>query len=678
MPVVQMPDGSVVEFPDDMSAADINKVLATQSTTSAKPVALNPPTGESVSAAPQQYEGPGRLPLIALKGAGAGAQAAVGLPGAAFQAAGNALAPYMPQGSVADAIGSGLSTVRQAIFPTVAENYAREPAVPNGLMPQGQAELAAYGAGSGVGGALPLAAVGPAGAALPTLAAGAGGGLGGELARQAAPDSTLAELGGSLAGGIGAGTVGGMAQRGINALTGELNPTAATLQRAGVPLEAAAMTTESPLTRMLLTRPEELGSTTGHLGNSVNAVADTLGTSATFQQAGQHLQDAARDWVSTVMPQREAAAWAPVDAAIPPTTGTPIPQLQSALEDINSKGGRAQGLVEALGTRLPARLGEQLDALINTPRVAGTATGAVPQAPLTWQEARQLRSSLGDALANPSVTKDISETDLRRLYSAVTGDLRSTAGTVAENGTTPEQLNALNAFDGANAASTQLHAFNDNVLGKIITTGNAAQESIKPEDAAKAVLAGARKGATDLSALRTELPSAVDELAAAHLRQTGLDVPEYGGSPVSAKFPIAWGPKNLPDESRAALVPDPIARQRLDAIASVTSKVQGMAKASPSVGLVGQSGLSALAAGLIDQHVARLGGPGFSEAMGAAAPVVKAGATKLLAGNPLLARYAASPGVGYVSPAFGGLQSQPGLAALLGGNPLTGRPEDGQ
>ena len=26
-----------------------------------------------------------------------------------------------------------------------------------------------------------------------------------------------------------------------------------------------------------------------------------------------------------------------------------------------------------------------------------------------------------------------------------------------------------------------------------------------------------------------------------------IDAPEYGGSPVSAKFPIAWGPKNLPD-----------------------------------------------------------------------------------------------------------------------------------
>lgn len=643
---------------------------------------LNAPTGETVSAVPPQYQGPGRDALIALRGAGSGAQAAVGLPGSLLSAAGNALAPYMPQGAIAEGIGSGLSAARQAIFPTAAEAFAAEPHPPNALMPYGPGELAAYNVGSGIGGALPLALAGPEAAAMPTLLAGAGGGLGGELARQAVPGSTAAELGGSLAGGLLAGGIGTVAQRGVNALTGSagLNPIARELQLAGVPFESAALTTESPLVRSLLAKGAPLDSTVGHLGASVNAVADGLGTSTSFQQAGQHLQDSARDWVANVMPSREAAAWAPVDAAIAPTTGTPVPQLQSALQDINSKGGAAQGLIEQLGSRLPAKLGQQLEDLIGAgPRTAGSVTGAVPGAPLTWSEARQLRSSLGDALSNPSVTKDISETDLRKLYSAVTGDLRSTAGTVAENATTPEQLNALNAFDGANAASTQLHAFNDNVLGKIITTGNAGQESIKPEDAAKALLAGARKGGTDLAALRQEMPGAVDELAAAHIRQTGLDSPEYAGSPVSSKFPVAWGPKSLPDESRIALIPDPVTRQRLDAIASVTQRVQGLAKsATTATPLSVQSMLGGAAAGIADKYIGNLGGPGVSEAVGAAVPLAKAALQNTLAKSGLLAQYAATPGVRFAIPQVAGLQSQPGLAALLGGNPLTGRATDGQ
>lgn len=642
---------------------------------------MNAPTGETVSAVPTQYQGPGRDALIALRGAGAGAQAAVGLPGSLLSTAGNALAPYMPQGSIAESIGSGLSAARQAIFPTAAESFAAEPHPASGLIPQGSGELAAYNAGSGIGGALPLALAGPEGAAMPTLLAGAGGGLGSELARNVAPGSTAAELGGSLAGGLLAGGAGSLVQRGVNAFTGSagLNPIARELQLAGVPFESAALTTESPLVRSLLAKGAPLDSTVGHLGASVNAVADGLGTSTSFQQAGQHLQDAARDWVSNVLPQREAAAWAPVDAAIAPTTGTPLPQLHAALDDINSKGGAAQGLIEQLGSRLPGRLSEQLEALSTVRRPVGTVTGAVPGASLTWSEARQLRSSLGDALSNPSVTKDISESDLRRLYSAVTGDLRSTAGSVAENGTTPEQLNALNAFDGANAASTKLHAFNDNVLGKIITTGNAGQESIKPEDAAKVLLSGARKGGTDLAALRAEMPGAVDELAAAHIRQTGLDSPEYAGSPVSTKFPVAWGPKSLPDASRAALIPDPVTRQRLDAIASVTQRVQGLAKsATTATPLSVQSMLGGAAAGIADKYIGNLGGPGVSEAVGAAVPLAKAALQNTLAKSGLLAQYAATPGVRFAIPGVAGLTLQPGLAALLGGNPLTGRPTDGQ
>ncbi len=266
--------------------------------------------------------------------------------------------------------------------------------------------------------------------------------------------------------------------------------------------------------------------------NNFESAAGVLGKSSTLQEAGTNLQDSAREWMTKTFPEKMLAVAKPLAEKVPEATPTELNNFSSALTSINKKAGSLQPLVDVLTKAVPRQLEKGLE--------AGEEASALIGANPTWGEARTLRSAIGDAMKDPELISKIGESNLQMLYRAVTQDLTKTA---KANG-------AEDLWTAYNAESTRLHNFASNVLGKVVSATDKAQESIKPEDAAAAVLAGGKKGATDLAALRAEIPGAVDELGAAQLR-------------LIKNSPTAWE-KSLSPEARQILVPDVRLRSGLD------------------------------------------------------------------------------------------------------------------
>lgn len=235
------------------------------------------------------------------------------------------------------------------------------------------------------------------------------------------------------------------------------------------------------------------------LGRNITHVARDLGTSHSLQEAGSYVQDSARTWLREEMPARLKSAWEPVDSLIPASTDTHLTNFQSALGAINSSSGRLQPVSDALRSVLPKTLAN---------RLAGTPAGS--GAPLEWAEVQQLRSDLGDALTKPKIVQDIGAKNLERLYASLSEDMRVAARSISPDAET--------AFNSANTTSQGIYGFAEKTLGRLVRDVKEVAEDPRPEDVAARLLAGGRRGGTDISALRAELPGAADELAAAHLR----------------------------------------------------------------------------------------------------------------------------------------------------------------
>jgi hypothetical protein len=503
--IYRTPDGQLANFPDSMSEAQVEdalrKIYSTPATSS-QPAAAAPTGGFARS----------------LVGAAAGAIG--GLPGT-LESLGNRFLPNAMTRPVTSFFDSSVPTTPQHLFPNPQEI---EKAV-GGREPDGAAERLALGVTRGVAGAIPFALLGPAG---PTLAAGASGGLAAGGAE---------ELGASPLVAAGAGALGGLAGGGIASV-------ASRLQAARSADQAVRSATEAlESARQVSVGAKASGEAhvqdiTQHADATVEGIAAAHGTSQTMQEAGQHLQEGARDWLTNVMPQKQTAAWAPVDAAIPGPTPSPLGGFYNALEQIAGPKGALDPLTSLLSPKLPQQLRETFrDVLDGQP------------GDFTWADSRRLRSLLGEAMTNPQIIRDTGEKNLSRLYAAATSDMRQTA----------QGMGAAPLFDSANAESQRLYDIAQGPIAKVISGPSASlANDPAPEVAASRLLAGGKKGSTDLAALAQEIPGAQGELAGAALR---------GG---------LWG--KLSPEARQTLVPDQTHQEVLDSATGASAEAREFAK----------------------------------------------------------------------------------------------------
>lgn len=339
---------------------------------------------------------------------------------------------------------------------------------------------------SGATSALPTALLGGEGAFVPAMAQGASGGLAAEGARQIAPNSPLTAAAAGVLGGGGAQIMQHILQ-----------------------------------------------------GDPVQNVSKLLGGASTLQEAGEHLQASARAWRNDVMPVEVSKAWAPVDAAIPPNTPTPLTNFGQTLDDITKSGGSLTALTDQLTPALASKLQSAYKARM-TPQGPPGMQG--PVQPPTWEEAAVLRSTVGNAMTTPSVVESIGQKNLNKIYGALSDDQRSAAASIS-----PETADAV---DQANAQTKQLYDHANGPISKIISDPNAPVDpKIRPEQAAQRLLNTGKLGATDLETLQSlqgTMPAAIGQLASAKLQMD----------------PQGWA--KLAPEAKKALVPNEILQAALE------------------------------------------------------------------------------------------------------------------
>lgn len=513
------------------------------------------PGSSAVSKTENQITGPWRLPALAASKFVEGAGKTLGLPGTLLQMA-------MPHGAPVQSPDELPMGVPPAVgLPTseaITAGGRRLGIIDRpDLQPQTTGERYLAAGAEGAGSAVPLALVG-GGSLLPLALTGTSAGLASEGAKDAFPGSKWAPVVAGTVAGLGMqGAITAAPQRGVQHIVGE------------------------------------------------------LGNSSTMQEAGAVAQDAARNWLVNTLPSKLQAAWAPVDQAISSTTPSQVSKFEQALKDISKDAGQLAPVAQLLRPQLPERM---LSALQTKAGPTGAGFGIIPQgqtaaAVPTWGEVQTLRSTLGDALSNPKVVEEIGAKNLRRLYGALTEDMRATAKTAGVDA----------AFDAANAESKRLYDFAEGTVGKLVSGARASSHDPLPEVASSRLLSAARRGGTDLQALRQEIPEAADELAAAHLRMA----------------PASWG--KLSPEAKEALVASPADREILDKFATQAAskgRQQNHLLQALLGEQIGQAG--GQAAGNL------LGIPGLTPAIGsvagAAAPYVVRGGVNLLS-NPQAMRY---------------------------------------
>ena len=667
MPIVDMGDGRVVDFgdmPEDQINANIAKNLPG--------FAQNPPT---VTPPPE------------LPGAHAAKVAGSNLLGGTLDLAGlpgtiGAAIPSEPGGS------EGLLSALQSL-PTGAD--LRGGAKRMGLIdqpsqqPQGLGENLLAAAARGVGGTAPLGLLGgPVGLAKAAIQ-GATSGVGGELGHELFPTkaSPLPTLAGVLAGqGIG-GTVFGVAGRAVNAARGVGNPIVDAYDTAGVTPRLAGDVTGSPILQGLQSMAMRApfggraveGARTGaqEFGNAVEGTAASLGPSRSLQEAGTALQKEGQNWLDRFKSDSQAA-WNKVNAAIPDNTPVPVPNYATMLNDVRTQMPNAPATAANLEPSLSRDL---LNSLKSDTRIPPRNTGLLNAAgqpiivpaqskPLTWQDVRGIRSQIGERLEDPASIgpTDISHAALKRLYGSLSADLQSTAAGQGQA--------AQDAFNQASALTSGGHSFIDSTLSKVMRG-----DKLSPEQAANGALNSGALGGTLLQSIRSQMPAAADELAAAKLRDMVQATPgrQTADMPTSATT-FSTGLNQMSPEARQALFG--AVEPRLSALQTVAERgKETYARYGNPSGTAGSAQHGNFLEGLWKVPAAAYAGQelgGLPGAIGggatAALPYFSGPIASNLTAREMLTRYLAAPtggpGVG-ASRLYRAAAAWPSLAASIAG-----------
>ena len=262
----------------------------------------------------------------------------------------------------------------------------------------------------------------------------------------------------------------------------------------------------------------------GRLGQ----IADTLGPAATPTEVGRVLQSDAANWL-TNFKNTTGQLWNDFRAKVPPTTATPVTNYQQTLTDLL---GQFPGAAESGKVLQPGTLKSLSDAL-GVDLQGGTS--------LPWQSVQNMRTAIGEKLENPSTIADTSQAALKRLYGALTDDMKNGAGSVSPD--------ALTAFHRANGVTAAGHDLLENHLNPVLQATN-------PEDATRYALAQARQGGTRLGALTFNLPNAAGQLGGYAIRDaaTNTESPTSFSTAMTGRKPI-YSP-----EAQRVLFPDPMTR----------------------------------------------------------------------------------------------------------------------
>ena len=298
------------------------------------------------------------------------------------------------------------------------------------LAPQTETEHLLQAGAAGMGGAVPLLPFGPA---APALASGMAGGLVGEGARAAGLPPLAQDI---------AGVAAGLGVQGVASMVGR------------------------------------------NVASGLANKLDRLGTSKTLEQAGEITKDALEEWQNVTKNAVIGAARNEVDAAIPSTAAVDPTDMMARLNQYVAQGGAAAEAARRFFTNT-----------VKSGGIRGDAAAKVnARQPLTWAEARELRTELGQALKDSDPAYQAA---MRYMYGGISNDMAATANS----------LGAGDVFARFNQVSRDAHEF-DALADKLLKRDSGSLATY---------LLGKNRGEI-VGQLREQVPDAVDKLAAAHIR----------------------------------------------------------------------------------------------------------------------------------------------------------------
>lgn len=292
-------------------------------------------------------------------------------------------------------------------------------------------------------------------------------------------------------------------------------------QRLGVPIPRAAATdsipvkasagavAQIPVVGTPLVKASK-DATTG-LDNAARNVATSYGEPERFA-AGTSAKGGLVNWITDKSRDIADRVYGNVDQHINPNFSAPLGETRKAVQGI---------------------LGERGQAFLPSGKAVDMVSDAIkPASTLTYEGVKRLRTAVGEALDGGIVPEGMSKGDLKRIYGALTSDLRAN---VAQSG----GAKAVDAFDKANRLFEQIAA-RRSTLAKIVGTDGGAQ----PEAVLDRLIsmASASRGG-DLSKL-SQARKAIgaegwNDVAAAAVNKLGRASPEADFS--GERFLTAWG-----------------------------------------------------------------------------------------------------------------------------------------
>lgn len=243
------------------------------------------------------------------------------------------------------------------------------------------------------------------------------------------------------------------------------------------------------------------------IGTGLQRRADDFFPNASAERAGRAVERGADTFANNAKVMRRALYWA-ADKAIPANTRLPMANTQRTLAELTALTPGAESTTAQL---LNPRIAEIAKSL-GEDMMAARATG---QMGIPYQAVKDLRSRIGEELADFSLSPDRPTAQYKRLYAALSQDMEQAA---REQG--PDAMQAMRRANAYTRASSARLEQVQRVVDK-----NGGSEKVF-----NAVMAGTQDGGTTLRAVMQSLPKEGQRaVTAAVIKRMGLPTPGQAG-----------------------------------------------------------------------------------------------------------------------------------------------------
>lgn len=333
----------------------------------------------------------------------------------------------------------------------------------------------------------------------------------------------------------------------------------------------------------------------GQWQDALDRTSNFLGTSSNPQELGDALQTGAQKWLGDFKANNDTN-WTAFRQLVPPDTHISIANFDGALSNILGDYHGASNLQRVFQDGLA---GKSFDAL----QQDASATGTLP-----WGTVQTMRSAIGDKLASPQIISDTSQATLKRLYGALSDDMRTGAQT---QGGSAAQL-----FDLANAYTSAGHGLIEGSLSGLLKPG------VTPEQAGQFAMAQARTGATRVGDIAQNIPGAGGEMGSYALRTAATNI----DSPTSFATGLAGRKPLFAPQVQSLLFNDPATAQQVQDLIGTGQSLQDAQKYvnQPMSGHTANMGmgrvLSAIELGKLGRDIGGFPGAVLGAGVGLASP----------------------------------------------------------